>query len=99
LEFFASGRHNQWGFWPLLLFLTVAKFRHAGNITANGADNYAEATLRLTLQGNKIAVLDYFRPGDYTSLDRCAPTPVSLSRAQSNTVVPPHELGSELNRP
>ena len=45
---------------------------HAGNTTADGADNYAEATLRMQLQGNTLNVLDYFRPADYAYLDTCA---------------------------
>ena len=66
------------------LFLTLAKCQRAGNTSANGADNYAEATLRLILQGNKITVVDYFRPDDYANLDRCELTGDSFPSAALN---------------
>ena len=52
----------------LLLILMRVERRAAGN---TGADNYAEATLKLELQGNTIAVIDFFRPADYATLDKC----------------------------
>jgi len=70
-----AGRRVQQTLIGSSILLTAADCRRAGNTSADGADNYAEATLRMSLQGNKLTVLDYFRPADYAYLDTCDPKP------------------------